>query len=260
MLLRAVIVDDEERAREILRHFLGKYRELQVIGEGASGEEAILLAQRFYPDAIFLDVKMPGMDGMEAARVISEFPDPPSIIFTTAYEEHAVGAFEVEALDYLVKPYTVERINAAVERLLTRKRREQEQQRAAQNLIDRLNLTVPRRLSFEMTGPKGEKSAVFINEDSIIFAEARGRHVRLVTDKGEYEVNINLGEVAKWLDPRQFFKSHRSYLVNTAKIVEIKATGRTYGVVLADDPNAELIPLSRERIDELKELLSSPGK
>lgn len=260
MILKVVVVDDEERAREVLRHFLSKHADLQVVGEGANGKEALELVTTIHPDLLFLDVKMPVLTGMEAAKIISQLPRPPLIIFTTAYEEHAVGAFEVEALDYLVKPYTVERINMAVERAIARRESEYNQENIVKEIVSRIQASVPRRLSFEVLDVKGDKSEVFVNEESILFAEARGRRTRIVTDKSEYDVNSSLGEVEKWLNDRLFFKSHRSYLVNLNRVSELKATGRTYGIVLVEGARYGLIPLSRERVDELKASLTAIGK
>ncbi|MBO8126801.1 MAG: response regulator transcription factor [Firmicutes bacterium] len=260
MKLRAIIVDDEPRAREVLRHFLNKRPEIKVVGEGGSGEEALELVQEHHPEVVFLDVKMPGMDGLSAARLISKLDDPPLFVFTTAYEEHAVGAFEVEAVDYLVKPYTTQRINAAVDRVLNRFQSQYQQAKILDDIVKLFKAGVPRRLSFEIIGADGEKSSIFIAEDSILFAEARGRHTRIVTDEGEYDVNANLGEVFQWLSPKLFFKSHRSYLVNMERVAEIKVTGRTYGILLRGGKKYGLIPLSRGRVDELKEILSKNGK
>lgn len=256
MKIRAVIVDDEPKAREVLRHFLSKHPEIRVIGEGSTGKDAVKLADELDPDVLFLDVKMPEIDGLSAARIIASSPDAPKFIFTTAFEEHAVDAFEVEAVDYLVKPYTASRVNMAVERLVQRLQAEVQNDLMLQELVERVRPVTPRRIPFDVVGQTGEKVTVFVNEDHILFVEAQGHRTRIVTIQSEIEVAANLGEVENWLDNRVFFKSHRSYLVNLHRVTAVKTTGRTFGIALEGGQKYGLIPLSRGRVDELKELLS----
>ncbi len=256
MRIRAVIVDDEPKAREVLRHFLSKHPEVRVIGEGSTGKEAVRLADELDPDVLFLDVQMPEIDGLSAARIIASVPSPPKFIFTTAFEEHAVGAFEVQAVDYLVKPYTASRVSTAVERLLQRMQSEAQNDQMLQELVEKVRPVVPRRIPFDVVGEAGEKVTVFVNEDQILFVEAQGHRTRIVTVQSELEVASNLGEVENWLDDRIFFKSHRSYLVNLNRVSALKTTGRTFGIALEGGQKYGLIPLSRGRVDELREQLS----
>lgn len=256
MRIRAVIVDDEPKAREVLRHFLSKHPEVRVIGEGSTGKEAVRLADELDPDVLFLDVQMPEIDGLSAARIIASVPSPPKFIFTTAFEEHAVGAFEVQAVDYLVKPYTASRVSTAVQRLLQRMQSEAQNDQMLQELVEKVRPVVPRRIPFDVVGEAGEKVTVFVNEDQILFVEAQGHRTRIVTVQSELEVASNLGEVENWLDDRIFFKSHRSYLVNLNRVSALKTTGRTFGIALEGGQKYGLIPLSRGRVDELREQLS----
>ncbi len=116
MTVRVLIVDDEPPARERLRHLLADMPETECIGEAVSGEEAVRLAEELEPDVVLLDIRMPGMDGLEAARRMAALAEPPAVIFTTAYEHHALEAFDAQAAGYLLKPVRRERLAAAIER------------------------------------------------------------------------------------------------------------------------------------------------
>src|SRR5919202_4218250 len=121
--IRALLVDDEAPARSELRYLLGKHAEVQVVGEAASAAEALALARGVHYDVVFLDVQMPGLTGLEAARLVQEQRDPPAVVFVTAHAEHAVDAFAVEAFDYLLKPVDPQRLARVVERLRERGQR-----------------------------------------------------------------------------------------------------------------------------------------
>jgi len=116
MTLRVLIADDEPRARERLRQMLADLPETECVGEAGNGEEAFTLAEACHPDIVLLDIRMPGMDGLEAARRLARLPEPPAVIFTTAFEQHALEAFDVQASGYLLKPIRRERLAAALER------------------------------------------------------------------------------------------------------------------------------------------------
>jgi two-component system response regulator AlgR len=116
MTLRVLIADDEPRARERLRQMLAELPETECAGEAATGEEAIALTEQTHPDIVLLDIRMPGMDGLEAARRLARLAEPPAVIFTTAFEQHALEAFDVQASGYLLKPIRRERLAAALER------------------------------------------------------------------------------------------------------------------------------------------------
>jgi two-component system response regulator AlgR len=118
--VKVLIVDDEAPARERLKRLLGKLEHVEVVGEAADGHAALEASDRLQPDVILLDIRMPGMDGLDAARELAKQADPPAVIFTTAYSEHALDAFEAEAVDYLVKPVRQERLEQALARLQKR--------------------------------------------------------------------------------------------------------------------------------------------
>jgi two-component system response regulator AlgR len=113
--VKILIVDDEQQARQRLRHMLSKSEEHTLVGEAATGEQALALAQNLRPDLVFMDIRMPGMDGLEAANYLSRLLRPPAIVFTTAFSEHALSAFDSNAVGYLLKPVKQERLDQAIQ-------------------------------------------------------------------------------------------------------------------------------------------------
>lgn len=117
-LIRVLVVDDEHYSRDELKHLLGAYASVQIVGEADSGEDAIIKSLHYQPDVIFLDVEMPKMNGMEVARALSEFKKSPLVVFTTAYPHFAVEAFRYEAIDYLLKPYDEAQLKQTIQRIV----------------------------------------------------------------------------------------------------------------------------------------------
>jgi two-component system response regulator LytT len=235
-VLKAIIVDDEAPARSELRYLLDEVGGVEVVAEAAGVREAIEKLKEYPCDVMFLDINMPEATGLQLAEALQHLKFPPAVVFITAYSEHALDAFEVNAIDYLVKPVETDRLAQAITRV-----REQ------------VSLQVQAQKSKRIPVEKGRKK-IFIEIDKIRYIMARDDYARLQTDTDHYFTNISLAQLEKHLDGYGFFRVHRTYLVNLSMIEEIEsATGGTLMLTLKDVD--EKIPVSRRRVSALKKIL-----
>lgn len=238
--MRVIIVDDEFLAREELKHFIQNYSNLDIIGEFADGIEVLKFIQNNEVDVIFLDINIPSLDGVLLAKSISKFIKKPYIIFITAYKEHAIEAFEVEAFDYILKPYSESRIISMLKKLES-------------SNINEKNLSL-NNISNKISLWKNEKIIV-VDVDNIYYCLARERVTFIFTKNEEYSVNLCISEFYKKLPKNIFFKCHRSYIVNLNKISEIIPWfNNTYNLKLQNINHD--IPVSRSNIKEFKHLMN----
>ena len=234
-MLKALVVDDEAPARSELRYLLGEAGGVEVVGEAGNAVEALQLIKAIPYDVIFLDIQMPGLSGVQLAEVLSGLSRPPSIIFVTAHSEHAVKAFEVKATDYLVKPVEIERLRQAIGRL----------EPAAEQAPAKVE-----RIPVEKAGKK-----LLINVSDILYVMAKDDYSYLYTSADRYLSTISLAQLEIKLEPVGFFRIHRRYLVNLARVKEVVPMyGGTLLLTLADDA-ATQIPVSRRRVPALKKAL-----
>lgn len=241
MKIHALIAEDEELAREELVYLLKKESDIVIDGSVATGEEVISLYQEHESDLVFLDVQMPGMSGVEAAKQISRMAKrPPSFIFTTAYEEYAVDAFDMNALDYLLKPYDEKRLEKALERA----REQMEFKKQANQQEERQ--TPPSKLLID----DGDKTVV-ISPQSIYYAEPTNRVLTIHTKDKVIQSRMTLQELEKKLEGLPFFRPHRSYLVNLDYIEEITPWFNGTSNIKLSDKNNTVIPVSRAVRKEL---------
>lgn len=246
--MRVVIADDEPMARSKIRLMLSSEPGLEVLAECQNGAETLKALSVYKTDLLFLDIHMPDLDGFE---VLSRIPEGeiPIVIFTTAYDEHAVKAFEAQALDYLLKPFDQERLHQAVERarkeLLKTKDRD-----AAQQILRYLSETgIRSRRLIVKTGGR----VVFLSFDEIDWVEAAANYVRIYVGREAYVLRKGIGEIAERLDPSQFIRIHRSAIVNAQKIKELQPVNSgEYIVVLKDGKE---LPCSRGYRSGLQELV-----
>jgi two-component system, LytTR family, response regulator LytT len=197
--IRTLIVDDELYTRDELRHLLRAYPSIQVVGEAESGEAAVLKAIQLQPDVVFLDVEMPRMNGMEAAKALMELKKVPLVVFATAYPEFAVEAFRYDAVDYLLKPYDEELLKATIVRI--------EKKLAASLNVDFGKS--PGKLAVEAEG-----EIFYLEPKDILYIYRDDKITRLVAKSGEYETKTPLKELESRLQSFGFFRIHKSYLVN----------------------------------------------
>jgi two-component system LytT family response regulator len=204
--MRALIVDDELHARRYLQELLGNETEVTVVGEAATGTEGLDLLRELSPDLVFLDIQMPGLDGFGMVEGVAAETSP-MFIFVTGYSEYAVRAFEIEAVDYLCKPFDKERLSIALERAA---RHFHARQVALESGRDTQYLS---RLSI-----KEEDGIVFVPVDQILWIEAANKYVVVHTIDHQHILRQTIQSLEDTLDPKQFVRIHRSILVRKAAV------------------------------------------
>ena len=244
MKIRAIIVDDEPLARNLLQEYLAAYDQIEVVGEAADGEAAVTLINGEKPDLVFLDVQMPGANGFD---VIERLEEIPIVVFSTAYEKYALRAFEVSAVDYLLKPYDRVRFDATVKRCL--------KAHGSDDLGDKMI-----RLMEELHKEKTYSKVLFlktrgrvvpVDTAEIRWVQAQGDYAEIHAASGSYLSGQNLARVEAVLDPKHFVRIHRSSIVNVDFIKELSRTDTgSYTVLLR---SGEKLPVGRTRIDLLKD-------
>jgi two-component system LytT family response regulator len=241
-MIRCIVVDDEPLARARLRRLLEEAdADLSVLAEAASGAEALRLVAELRPDLLFLDVAMPLMNGFD---VIERLPAPrPHIVMVTAHDEHALRAFEANAIDYLTKPVRLARLNATLARL-----GERDAMRSAGTHRDQRAIgTIPR-----ITLHAGRRLRV-IPTDDIKWIEAREKLVHVHTADGAFTSDFTLDELEARLDPTRFLRTHRAHIVNATIVRElIPWFAGSYALKLE---NGTRIPVARRRVREIRKLL-----
>jgi two-component system LytT family response regulator/two-component system response regulator LytT len=250
--VRALVADDERLARDELCFLLAALPEVEVVGQAANGVQALKLARELAPDLIFLDIQMPGLDGFQVVRELMSDPAVPQVVFVTAYDQYAIKAFEVNAIDYLLKPVDKARLRQAVSRAARRAREGEPIEAHLEKLLSALE-----------RGPRPKRVVVKVSErfllvdmSDIIYASVDDGVVTLVTDRVSGTSNLRtLEELAEVLDPETFWRVHRRYIVNLERIQEvIPWFNRTIQLKMADKAGTE-IPVSRSQTRRLKEHL-----
>ena len=261
MNLRAVLVDDEQLARDELGYLLERLGGIEVIGQAGNGVEALSIIDRLHPDVVFLDVQMPGLTGFEVARRMLDTQHGSHIIFVTAYDQHAIEAFEVNAVDYLLKPVEQARLELAVQR--ARQRIEVQGKAGLNAQLDRIVQLVSERQDRQDDRDRRERLAIKVGErfllvhaDEIICASLADDLIAVVTSQHVGTSNFRtLDELQARLDPDIFWRVHRSHLVNINKIKEIVPWfSRNYILRMKDEKSTE-IPVSRMQTRRLREYL-----
>lgn len=232
--VRVLIVDDEPPARKRLRALLANEPDVEIVGEAGSGTEAVKIIRAERPDLVFLDIQMPGTDGFGVIREIAD-DDPPLIVFVTAHDEHAIKAFEVQAVDYVLKPVIEPRLKEAVRRAVERIRGGNVHDMTGElaRLLDRLSKSAaPQsgRLSI-----KREGSVTFVRVDEVDWIEADGDYVRIHAGKATHVIRETITEVLAKLPQARFVRVHRSIVVNTERIREVQPWFKGDYVLILND-------------------------
>jgi two-component system LytT family response regulator/two-component system response regulator LytT len=261
MTLRAVVVDDEPLAREELTYLLGEIGEIEIAGHAGNGVEALDVIDRLQPDVVFLDVQMPGLTGFEVARQLVARTPASYIIFVTAYDQYAIEAFEVNAVDYLLKPVDPTRLETALARARRRisSDRQADTSEAAVNdaqLEKILQLVADRQSRRERLAIKVGERFLLVHSDEIIYASMADDSITVVTRQQAGTSNYRtLDELQARLDPTVFWRVHRAHLVNINMIKEIVPWfSRNYILRMRDEKTTE-IPVSRSQTRRLREYL-----
>jgi two-component system response regulator LytT len=255
---RALVVDDERLAREELCFLLGQH-DVDVVGQARNGVEAVGAIEDLEPDVVFLDIQMPGMTGFEVARHVTKRELPVEVVFVTAYDQHAIEAFEVNAVDYLLKPVDVVRLQQALQRLKRRLGAGDEGLRRGlknEDLERIVQLVAERRQRPEQLAVKVGERLLLVHTDEIVHASLEDDTIRVVANglTGTSSCRT-LDELQAQLDPDVFWRVHRSHLVNINKIKEIVPWfSRNYILRMKDAKSTE-IPVSRAQTRRLREYL-----
>jgi two-component system response regulator LytT len=261
MDLRAVVVDDEQLARDELGYLLGRMGGVEIIGHAGNGVEALGTIARLQPDLVFLDVQMPGLTGFEVARRLLDTQASSEIIFVTAYDQHAIEAFEVNAVDYLLKPVEQARLAVAVDRARRRMAVEHAFDRSGAGVntaqLEKIvELVAERQSRKERLAIKVGERFMLVQAEDVIYASLRDDGIAVVTDHHAGTSNYRtLDELQDRLDSKVFWRVHRSHLVNINKIREIVPWfSRNYILRMKDAKTTE-IPVSRTQTRRLREYL-----
>ncbi len=256
MMLRVMIVDDEPLARDELAFMLGEVGDVDVVGQAGDAHEALRVAEREEPDVAFVDLRMPGPDGIALAEALRRRRPELQIIVVTAHDNAALRAFEAQVLDYLLKPVRLERLKAAV-------------QRARDTLQPRMNSSSPSSGGSSSNAPKEtvlerlavRKGGVYhvLELADVIYFEMKDELVWAVTATDRVALDLTMTNLEQRLPESVFFRSHRGALVRIDKIRAMEPAGAgTYELVL-DHPDAPRVPLARERARLLKERIPFAG-
>jgi two-component system response regulator LytT len=236
MSIRALIVDDEAPARGELRYLLAGHPEVEIVGEAAAPGEALALAEGIRYDVVFLDIELPGMTGIEVARLVLDRSERPAVVFVTAHERYAVDAFAVEAFDYLVKPVEPERLARVVERLARERKRE---------------APVVEKIAVVSAGG----ARTLLDYDAVYWVEADGDYSRVHTYDRAYLSTSSLRELEEALRPGRFARIHRSHLVNLAKVAAVRRAGADRLRLALDDEQRTELDVARRQTRALRERL-----
>jgi two-component system LytT family response regulator len=215
-MIQALVADDEVLARQKLRQLLRDVPDIEIVGECASASETVELVRMTRPALLFLDIRMPGMDGFDVVGAIrSEDVPMPAIVFTTAYDQYALRAFEIHAVDYLLKPFTAQRLNSAIQRV--RERLVAVDIAARANGKTREGEGYTTRIVFKSRG-----RILFLPVSEIRWIGAEENYVRLSTERETHLLRETMAHLEQRLDPQQFLRVHRSFIVNLQYVKEVR--------------------------------------
>ncbi len=256
MKISALIVDDEQPARDELAYLLKQIPDVEIIGQGKNGVEAVGLIRELGPNLVFMDVQMPGLDGFGVIKkLLDRNARLPYFIFVTAYDHYAVRAFEVNAVDYLLKPIERSRLEKALQRV----RGMVEASAAAFQKLDRLVHMIEERPAVQSSKlvVKSGNRMVLVDSSDIIYATIEDGVIRIVTKDLEGQSNFRtVEEMQNNLDPNIFWRVHRSYLVNINRIKEVVPWFKSSYQLKMQDRQETEIPVSRAQTRKLRELLN----
>jgi two-component system, LytTR family, response regulator len=246
--IRAVIVDDEELARQVLREFVAAHGEIEIIAECANGFEAVKIVTEQKPDLMFLDIQMPKLDGFEVLELIG---NDTAVVFVTAYDSYAIKAFEVHAVDYLLKPFGADRFEASLKR-------------AKERLAGKLPETAPSATDLAVAArpPAQFLDRIAVRDGTRVFiipvakleyAEAQDDYVALAAEGKKHLKQQTISSLESALDPQRFMRIHRSFIVNVERVARVEPHGKdSHVAVLA---NGTQLPVSRAGYARLRAFL-----
>jgi two-component system response regulator LytT len=234
-MLHVLVVDDEAPALEEQAYLLRRDSRVLDVTTAASGEEALRALERDSFDAVFLDIRMPGLDGLDVGRLIARFAHPPDIVFVTAFEDFALDAFELEATDYVLKPVRAERLAEAVRRVAER----------------RMPATAVADLPDEIIAVELAGLVDYVNRSDVVWVEAQGDYARLHTAERSHLVRVSLTELEERWREAGFMRIHRSHLVSLRHVEQVRLDGGRWTVQVA----GQVLTVSRRHAPELRDVM-----
>jgi two-component system, LytTR family, response regulator len=244
---KIIIIDDEPLARSVVKEYLQKHPSLELVQECGDGFEGFKAIQQYQPDLIFLDIQMPKITGFEMLELIDQ---PPSVIFTTAFDEYAIKAFESHAVDYLLKPFGQDRFDKAIAKWSEQQPATAIKEKATQDLIETAALSPSQ--SHRIVVKNGSKIKI-IPADDVFYLEAADDYVKIHTQEGYFLKSKTMSHFEQSLDAQQFARCHRSYIVNVQQITRIDAYEKDNHVAILR--SGAKVPVSRSGYGKLKEVL-----
>lgn len=242
---KVIIIDDEPLARSIVKEYLQKHPLLEMVQECNDGFAGLKAIQQLQPDLVFLDIQMPKITGFEMLELIDQ---PPAVIFTTAFDEYAIKAFEAHAIDYLLKPFNQERFDKAIAKWNDQKPDSAE--KATRDLLESASLSPSQ--SQRIVVKNGSKIKIIPVQD-VLYLEAADDYVKIHTPEGYFLKNKTMNHFEQSLDGQQFVRSHRSYIINVQQITRIDPYEKDSHVAILR--SGAKVPVSRNGYGKLKEVL-----
>ncbi len=255
MPLSAVIVDDEQLARDELSYLLKGADDLHIVAQGRNGLEAVNLVREHSPDILFLDVQMPGLDGFGVIKkLIDRKVALPQIIFATAFDQYAVKAFEVNAIDYLLKPFDKKRVLQAIEK--ARRKLQSSASPAGEKLDTLVKMLESQKPQISKVLLRSAGRLFLVDQKDVCFASIEDGIISVVATNLEGQSNCRtLEELLEGLDPDMFWRAHRSFVVNINRIKEVVPWFKSSYQIRMDDRKQTEVPVSRAQTKRLRELL-----
>ena len=253
MPISALIVDDEKLAREELQFLLKQVGDVEVLAQGSNGVEAVSLIREHNPDLVFLDVQMPGLDGFGVIKKLVDKKQPmPQIVFATAYDQYAVKAFEVNAIDYLLKPFDRKRVQQSVQKARMKLNSAPSSTDKLESLVKMLESQRPQNSKILL---RAAGRLILVDQKDVCYASIEEGTITVVTSSMEGHSNCRtLEELMETLDPNHFWRAHRSHVVNINRIKEVVPWFKSSYQLRMDDRKQSEIPVSRAQTRRLREL------
>ena len=244
-VLRALVVDDEELARQLLREHLAGRTDVELLAECSNGFDAVKAITELRPDLVFLDIQMPKLDGFEVLELVDNVP---AIVFVTAYDQYALKAFEVHAVDYLLKPFTRERFERAIERV---------RERVARNLklpvAELIEAARPQKKGLERILIREGSNVIIIPAEKIDYIEAQDDYVSFRSEGKNHLKHQRLADLEHSLEPSRFVRIHRSFILNLERLARLEPYAKDSRVAILKDGTQ--LPVSKTGYEKLRQLL-----
>jgi two-component system LytT family response regulator len=245
--IKTLIIDDEEPARVLIRSFLQEHLEIEILGEASNGFEGLKMIQQLKPDLVLLDIQMPKISGFELLELLDEYPQ---VIFSTAFDEYAIRAFEYNTVDYLLKPYSKERFDQAVAKAVDRIRQKEV---PAGGLAKLASGVLPDGQFLDRIVVRTGQKIKVIPIDQVECIEAEDDYATIYTPEGRYMKQMTMGYFEEHLDPAEFLRVHRSHIVRISRIVQLEPYDKDTKVLVMQ--SGKKIHASKAGMKRLREVL-----